>query len=46
MDSCERENGVCTNTTGCKLGWQLGQFKKCDKGIEIISAVFPRNVQR
>ena len=32
-DSCDKEYGVCTDTTGCKLGWQYGQPWKCDKGI-------------
>ena len=31
-DSCEKELGVCTDTSGCKPGWQHGQ-PKCDKGI-------------
>ena len=31
-DSCDREHGVCTDTTGCKPGWQPGL--KCDKGIK------------
>lgn len=31
-DSCDKEHGVCTNTSGCKPGWQIGQ-PKCDIGI-------------
>ena len=32
-DTCDKENGVCTDTTRCKPGWQYGQPLKCDKGI-------------
>ena len=28
-DSCDKEHGVCTDTSGCKPGWQHGQTK-CD----------------
>jgi hypothetical protein len=35
-DSCEKELGVCTDTSGCKPGWQHGQ-PKCDKGIRLHS---------
>ena len=34
-DSCDKENGVCTDTAGCKPGWQYGQLK-CDKGMKTI----------
>ena len=34
LDSCDREHGVCTDTTGCKPGRQLGQLMKCDIGIK------------
>jgi hypothetical protein len=34
-DSCDKENGVCTDTDGCKPEWQYGQLK-CDKGMKII----------
>jgi hypothetical protein len=27
FDSCDKEDGVCTDTTGCKPGWQYGQLK-------------------
>ena len=36
LDSCERENGVCTDTNGCKPGRKLGQLMKCDIGMQII----------
>jgi hypothetical protein len=28
-DFCDKEHGVCTDTSGCKPGWQHGQTK-CD----------------
>ena len=28
-DYCDKEHGVCTDTSGCKPGWQPGQTK-CD----------------
>ena len=31
-DACDKENGACNNTSGCKSGWQHGH-PKCDKGI-------------
>jgi hypothetical protein len=31
-DSCDKEFGICTNTTGCKLGRQP-EHPKCDIGI-------------
>jgi hypothetical protein len=31
-DSCDRENGTCTDTSGCNPGWQYG-YQKCDEGI-------------
>jgi hypothetical protein len=31
-DACDKEFGVCTDTSGCKPGWQPGQ-EKCDLGI-------------
>jgi hypothetical protein len=31
-DSCDRENGTCIDTSGCKPGWQYG-YQKCDEGI-------------
>ena len=34
-DSCDKENGVCTDTSGCKPGWRYEQLK-CDKGMQII----------
>lgn len=34
-DSCDKEHGVCANTSGCKPGWQIGQ-PKCDIGIGTI----------
>ena len=34
-DSCDAEDGVCTNTNGCKPGWQSGN-PKCDKGMTIV----------
>jgi hypothetical protein len=36
-DSCDKEDGVCTNTTGCKPGRQHRQPWKCDKGMQIKS---------
>jgi hypothetical protein len=33
-DSCDKEHGVCTHTSGCKPGWQHGQPWKCDIGIK------------
>jgi hypothetical protein len=27
-DSCDKEHGVCTDTSGCKPGWQHGQTNK------------------
>ena len=36
-DSCDKGDGVCTNTTGYKPGRQLGQPLKCDKGMQINS---------
>jgi hypothetical protein len=36
LDSCERENGVCTDTNGCKPGRKPGQLMKCDIGMQII----------
>jgi hypothetical protein len=30
--ACEKKNGTCNNTSGCKPGWKLGH-PKCDKGI-------------
>jgi hypothetical protein len=35
FDSCDKENGVCTDTSGCKPGWRYEQLK-CDKGMKII----------
>ena len=34
LDSCDREHGVCTDTTACKPGRQPGELMKCDKGIK------------
>jgi hypothetical protein len=34
LDSCERENGVCTDTSGCKPRGQLGQLMKCGKHMK------------
>jgi hypothetical protein len=34
LDSCERENGVWTDTSGCKPRRQLGQLMKCGKHIK------------
>jgi hypothetical protein len=31
-DSCDSENGICTDTSECKPGWQPRQ-PKCDIGI-------------
>ena len=31
-DTCDRECGVCRDTSGCKPVWQPGQ-EKCDLGI-------------
>ena len=31
-DSCDSEYGICTDTSGCKPGWQPRQ-PKCDIGI-------------
>ena len=31
-DSCDSEFGICTDTSGCKPGWQPIQ-PKCDLGI-------------
>ena len=31
-DACDKEFGFCTDTSGCKPGWQPGQ-EKCDLGI-------------
>ena len=38
-DDCDKEYGVCTNTSGCKPGWQYGH-SKCDKGILNIYCTF------
>jgi hypothetical protein len=27
FDSCDKEDGICTDPTGCKPGWQYGQLK-------------------
>ena len=34
-NSCDKKQGVCTNTTGCKPGWQYAQSEqqKCDIGM-------------
>jgi hypothetical protein len=40
LDSCERENGVCTDTSGCKPRRQLGQMKKCGKDINAMFYMF------
>jgi hypothetical protein len=34
-NSCDKKQGVCTNTTGCKPGWQYVQSEqqKCDMGM-------------
>ena len=42
-DYCDREFGVCTNTTGCKPGRLPGGTPgrlKCDKGISKICFIF------
>jgi hypothetical protein len=31
-DSCDSEYGICTDTSGCKPGWQPRQ-PKCEIGI-------------
>ena len=31
-DSCDKEDGYCTNKTGCKPGWKF-ENPKCDKGM-------------
>lgn len=31
-DDCDKENGTCNNTSGCKPGWKYGHLK-CDQGI-------------
>jgi len=31
MDSCDRFNGICTNTSGCRPGWKP-EIDKCDVG--------------
>ena len=31
-DACDKKYGVCTNTSGCKPGWQPGHTK-CDSDI-------------
>jgi hypothetical protein len=33
-NSCDKKQGACTNTTGCKPGWQYVQsgLQKCDIG--------------
>jgi hypothetical protein len=36
-DYCDKEDGVCTDTTGCKPGRQHRQPWKCDKGMQIKS---------
>ena len=33
-NSCNKEYGECTNTTGCKPGWQSVN-QTCDKGMTI-----------
>jgi hypothetical protein len=38
-DDCDKEYGVCTDTSGCKPGWQYGH-SKCDKGILNIYCTF------
>jgi hypothetical protein len=38
-DDCDTEYGVCTDTSGCKPGWQYGH-SKCDKGILNIYCTF------
>ena len=40
LDSCVRENGVCTDTSGCKPRRQLGQMKKCGKDINAMFYMF------
>ena len=34
-NSCDKKQGVCTNTTGCKHGWQYVQsgLQRCDIGM-------------
>ena len=34
-NSCDKRQGVCTNTTGCKPGWQYvhSGLQKCDIGM-------------
>ena len=39
-DSCGKEHGVCTNTSGCKPGWRHEQPGKCDEGMNTIYYVF------
>ena len=31
-DACDKENGTCNNTSGCKPGWRHGH-PKCYQGI-------------
>ena len=38
-DSCDNEHGVCTYTTGCKLGRQHVDPWKCDIGMNTINYV-------
>ena len=39
-DSCDKEDGVCTDTSGCKSRRQLGPLKKCGKDIKAMLICF------
>ena len=39
-DSCDKEDGVCTDASRCKHGWQHAHPWKCDKGMQIKSKTF------
>ena len=36
-DSCNNKSGVCTDTSGCKPGWQYGQRGGVIKVKKLIS---------
>ena len=46
LNVCERENGICTNTSGCKPGRRPGQPWKCNLGMGITLYSFFKHTKK